>query len=174
MNIFRLLSYPDFFRLGQQDALAVNANFSEVHLDDGLYSIGEVKEDGYLASICARGIVVQDKGILLFFTIREINGMLVVEDFFDVTFDESGFKCKNNFNNQNAPKKNDIIAVFIGSNTLKKNKISLSPVLIAYKGESDEFKFFEGSNVFSKVNEIELLKLLGIVLCILSHSNVEC
>lgn len=161
MNIFIILhNYPDSYRLGQQGVLATNANFSEVRLEDGLYSLGEVKEDGFLASVCVKGKVVEadKKGILLLYIIRETNGILMVEYIFDVVLDEDGSNCRINFNNQHAPKKHDILAVFLGSNTLARMNSSFSPVLIAYKSEAANFKLFEGSNVFGRIYEIPKLQ----------------
>ena len=150
--------------LGQKEIIV--ANFSGVLLPhDGLYSIGEVQEDGYLQSVCTYGSVVnnqmtQKRGILLFYIIhysKDSDQWDVVHSFevsrkVNKNIDSI---CEYKFDISKSPKKNDIIAVFIGRKTGiirdKGKSISFSPLQVAFVNENktDKYKFKGSSNILT-------------------------
>lgn len=122
----------------------------------GLYSLGEVQEDGHFESACTSGLVLsktdkKNPGIVLFFLIRHSEGTLrVVYDFIIENIKNNKTRyCKKEFDNSYSPKEKDIIAVYAGQDVKLKNKQS---VLISFNSTNKEsgWKIFEGSTVAKK------------------------
>ena len=111
----------------------------------GLYSLGSVPDNGFIESACAFGNILDSyKGVVY---IVVINSDREVRSFHKVDVEVNGSLCLNKFNNNNHPRKGDLVSVYIPKgphgNGNQKNDMINQPLQITFYSivNSNKYKY---------------------------------